>query len=112
MGEGSQFLSKASYSHVLVLILFFFSLFKCASLCLSAVKGRGDGMHIVNTYAEGPIYSPSEGLGALVNGTFLLASILKQEFHTKFLVRMIRITLLVKKFPFLFSLVHLAPIVK
>lgn len=116
MGEGSQFLSKASYSQVLGIILFFPNLFKCASLCASVEKGRGDGMHIANTYAEVPIYTLSEGLGALINGTFLLASFLKQEFHTKFLVmilvRKLRITLLIKKFPFLFSLDHLVPMIQ
>lgn len=48
-------------------------------------------------FAEVPFYALSEGLGALAKITFLLASIPKQKFHTKFLVmilvRMIRITL-------------------
>lgn len=68
------------------------------------------------TFAEVLSYALSEGLGALAKVTFLLASIPKQEFHTKFLVmilvRMIRITLLLKKFALLFSLDYLVPMEK
>lgn len=116
MGEGSQFLSRASYSQELVTI-------PLTSLCSSVplfVPQERRGEETVcawsTIFAEASCYALFKGLGALVNVTFLLASIPKQEFHTKFLVmilvRMIRITLLLNKFALLFSLDHPVAMVK
>lgn len=95
MGESSQFLSRASYSQELVTILLTSFIQACLSLCL---RGEEEKVCAWSTiFAEVPFYALSKGLGALAKITFLLASIPKQEFHTKFLVmilvRMIRITL-------------------
>lgn len=112
-GEGSQFLSRASYFQVLVTISLT-SLYSSVPLFVPQER-RGKEMVCPwsTIFAEVPFYALSEGLGALVKVMFSLASIPKQEFHTKFLVmilaRMIRITLRLKKFALLFSFNHLVP---
>lgn len=97
MGESSQFLSRASYSQELVTISLN-SLY--SSVPLFVPRGRRGEEKVCawsTIFAEVPFYALSKGLGALAKITFLLSSIPKQEFHTKFLVmilvRMIRITL-------------------
>lgn len=80
MGEGSQFLSRASYSQELVTI-------PLTSLCSSVPffvpqERREEEMVCAwsTIFAEVPFYALSKDLGALVKVTFLLASIPKQEF--------------------------------